>query len=210
MNAITTVTGNESFREGMSRLALFAVRSNDFANIGSPPHFTEFPNRLAVLQAGRPSLLRAATSGPDEQGRFWRQRLDAVPDNLIMILYATRSVGRMSTSCRMVLRTRNTGPMQRILFQRVQSALSNPFDVEVSGRFDIITVRDAIRLHGAMIGMRDIQSYDPARRATLFSIQELASETAPVRQARTERVRVADTVVKVTTAAPARRAVDLD
>lgn len=210
MNAITTVTGSETFREGASRITLFAVRSTEFPNIGTEPHFTEFPNKLAVVRAARPNMLHAANSGPVEQGRFWRQRLEVVPDNLLMVLYGSRSSGRSQTYCRMVLRARAGAPMHRILFHRVQSALSNPFDAEITGRFDIITLRDAYRLHNASIPMRDMQSYDPARRATLFSVQEMAPALVAMPEVRTERVRVNGSVVKVSTPAPARRAVDLD
>lgn len=208
MTDLIITTGNETFREGSSRLIVSAVRSTEFPDIGNAPYFTEFPDRLSFAQADRPRVFNAASSGPQEQGRFFRQRI-TLPDNLLLIVFGSKTVGRMATNCRMVLRVRENAALQRIVFRRIEGQLSNPFDAEISGRFDIITLRDALRLHNARISLKDMQTYDPSRRAALFSIREVSPERSRPPLLQVEKVQTPDGKITQVRSKVPRRAVDL-
>ena len=189
MPLIRCITGTESFRSGSASFTVTIPAQRDFPGLPVPRgiFISEAAKQtLHVSAQSRPSFLPSSRTGLREQGNYFDGTF-VVPEGMILRLNGVRRPRFQGQAMPVkhglvLIRARDDGPLNRVTFTRIEDDLSTNTPVFVEGRFDVISIRDAVTA-GVSIEADDLGNSRPAAVSSVMT-------KAVVQPARTGAVKV--------------------
>lgn len=215
---ISVTTGDETFNSGSSKYHLFVLSSTRFHMPQQETHIGAAASAglAGVRRTGGTGQIQAAEGFMVNMGT-WRHGTYEVPDGLIMKLWGQRTASAATfgsnTGTRhmgaLLIQTRARAALRRITCRKVGHPNATGNAVTLEGRFDLLTIKEAMTA-GATLDMMRVKQFVSPDRDRLFTADILQ----PEEEAR--EVRSVDTVttpegkrIEVPVARK-RRAVDFD
>ena len=218
---LQTTSGRETFRTGSSQFQVLVMPTRTLS-LPSPQHIgivARAANQSVPITSTQ-YMRHSAASGSMVDMGTWHQSTYELPPGIVLKLYGDKTVmgsshgqvgGRAVRSVgSLLIQTRAEAALRRITFRVVGDPQCTFRDVKVEGRFDLLSLKEALQLGVAGIDMHNTREFtDTATLARLFSMTTLDAEIAGKRTVQTTKVKTDDGEVEVQTAGR-RRALDLD
>lgn len=203
--ALRAVTGTESLEHGTSGLTLQVCKGPKFT-VWRYRQVIEFISNITktaipsepVYALGRPTVLSAASSSVQEQGRWFDQTFHVL-EGVVLRISARKQVrvggrgGRNAAqeSAVMFISPRADAALRRIEFMTIDDPTSNRIPVVIEGRFDVLSLRQAASL-GATITPQDITLGTPEKVQSLLMMHVQSPEKSTPPKKVTTKVKTTD------------------
>lgn len=174
---LLATTGHENFQTGSAKSYLFVTPTR--ATPGKEMHIG-IASRAGggIRQVGSPQSVPAAPGMRPEMGK-WTTCNYNIPEGTLLKLFASRSggFGSMRIQASLFLLARDHAAFRRVSTILTGHPKATFSRVQVEGRFDIITVDEAIRL-GANVPAHFRGTFDESMTRRAFEIVEVDREIA--------------------------------
>lgn len=218
---LQTTSGRETFRSGSSQLHVLVMPTKSLA-LPSPQHIgivSRAANQALPITSTQYMQHSAASGSMMDMGK-WHQVTYQLPSGTVLKLAGEKTMtgsgygqvggGATRTRGSLLIQTRDEAALRRITLQVVGDRMCTFRDVKVEGRFDLLSLKEALQLGVGGIDMRNVREYtDGPSLGRLFRMDTLDNEIAGRKTVVTETVQTDDGAVEVPTAGR-RRALDLD
>ena len=212
-------TGSESFPIGRSNLTVRVVplRTNpsgpDREIFVTDTMLKSIPSVNATILSS--DYIKAKSGSLVDMGAWRVLRMD-LREGTILRLSGSRSMkGRaygsnadIHLNGSLIVRTRDTAPLQKVKFLQVNEPSATFNDVVMEGRFDVLTMKDAID-RGAVFSPQAIKELINGQGARLFTVEELAPEISTEVFVAKERVVNDEGKEVLVSVAQSKRVIDL-
>lgn len=185
---LTATTGTEAFALGASKFHTFFVPTLAFPGKEIHIGVAGRDQHCPVGLVGYPQVLPAAPGYRDELGK-WTTGNYELPEGMVLKVFGYKKMAANShpTSASQLIRMREGGPLQRIKMPTVGWVNAQYQTVEVTGRFDLLTVEEAAVL-GVRVPPQYLPGFHPTSTERVFRYEEVEAERATKVQTETKNV----------------------
>lgn len=171
------ITGEEKFPVGQSKFHVFFVPTNQFPGAEKHVGILTRENHSHVRLVGYPERMPAAPGMAAEHvGKWTRSNLDIDSGVVLKVFGMRRMSGSQQQMASQYIQLREGAALRRITMATCRWPKGQFNDVEIEGKFDLLTITEATHL-GAKTVPTYARFHNPAMVRVLFRESQLAPET---------------------------------